>query len=304
VAGGEGVLLREVADAGAAAGGHGPLVRGLAAGELPNDGGTIRIGNGVEVGYYAQHHADTLDKSSTILDEIWSLAPDKGQSWVRGVLGSFLFSGDDVDKKIGVLSGGERARVALARLLVKPANLLVMDEPTNHLDLDSSEALIEALDGYDGTLIFVSHNRSFLDRLATKVWDVRDRKVVPWGGNLSDYMHHLSLQAEKKQSGGEVEVAAGPASSRKDQRRAEAEARQARSARTGPLKKEVATLEARIATLEAEQKQREEQLADPAFAADFAASRPVIAAHRAAAEELEQSYARWEVASQQLAALG
>ncbi|MFT3837216.1 MAG: ABC-F family ATP-binding cassette domain-containing protein [Myxococcaceae bacterium] len=276
----------------------------LLAGELKTDEGSVTLGHNVSLGYYAQHHADTLDKSSTILDEIWSLAPDKAQSWVRGVLGSFLFSGDDVDKKIGVLSGGERARVALARLLVKPANLLVMDEPTNHLDLDSSEALIEALDGYEGTLIFVSHNRSFLDRLATKVWDVRDRKVVPWGGNLSDYMHHLSLQAEGKQASGEAASAAGPVNSRKEQRRAEAEARQAKSVKTGPLKKEVATLEARIATLETEQKQREQQLADPAFAADFAASRPVIEAHKAAAEELEQSYARWEIVSQELAALG
>ncbi len=276
----------------------------LLAGELLPDAGTVTLGHNVSLGYYAQHHADTLDKRATILDEIWSLAKDKPQSWVRGVLGSFLFSGEDVDKKIGVLSGGERARVALARLLVKPANLLVMDEPTNHLDLDSSEALIEALDGFEGTLIFVSHNRSFLDRLATQVWDVRERKVVPWSGNLTDYLHHLEVIAEGRQEAAAPAAdGAAPPSSRKEQRRLEAEQRQARSAKTGPLKKEIEKLEARIAALETEQKAREQQLAEPAFAADFAASRPVMEAHREAAEELEQAYARWEAANKELSTL-
>src|SRR5205814_1634675 len=110
----------------------------------------------------------------TILQETWDLVPTMGQAQVRSVLGSFLFEGDDVEKKIGVLSGGERARVALARLLLVPSNLMLMDEPTNHLDLDSSERLVEALKEYGGTLVFVSHNRSFINQLATKVWDVRD----------------------------------------------------------------------------------------------------------------------------------
>ena len=134
------------------------------------------------LGYYAQHHAETLDRSRTILEELSQLVPDKPQAYVRGVLGAFLFSGDDVDKRIGVLSGGERARVALARLLLKPANLLVMDEPTNHLDLDSSEALIEALEQFEGTLIFVSHNRSFLDALANQTLgrEGSPRRPVSW----------------------------------------------------------------------------------------------------------------------------
>src|SRR5690606_37099523 len=117
------------------------------------------------------------------------LVPDWPQSRVRGVLGAFLFSGDDVEKPVRALSGGERARVALARLLVVPANLLLMDEPTNHLDLDSSEALIDALEGYDGTLIFVSHNRSFVNRLATVVWEVEDGLVSSHPGNLDDWLH-------------------------------------------------------------------------------------------------------------------
>jgi ATP-binding cassette subfamily F protein 3 len=273
----------------------------LLASELKPQAGEVIVGHGVILGYYAQHHADTLDARSSILDEIWKLAPDKAQSWVRGVLGSFLFSGDDVEKKIGVLSGGERARVALARLLVKPANLLVMDEPTNHLDLDSSEALIDALEDYSGTLIFVTHNRSFLDRLATHVWDVRDRRVIPYPGNLAEYLEHLEKEAAgEKVAPDAAGVAGKPA---KDRKRIEAEARQAKSAKTGPLKKEIAGLEAKIAEIETAQKEREAQLVDPSFAADFAKARPVMDAHRDAAEELEAAYARWEAAQRELSEL-
>ncbi len=274
--------------------------------ELTPDAGQITLGHNVVLGYYAQHHADTLERSHTILDEMMELVPDKPQAFVRSVLGSFLFSGDDVEKKIGVLSGGERARVALAKLLLKPANLLVMDEPTNHLDLDSSEALIEALQGYTGTLMFVSHNRSFLDSLATHVWDVRDHKIVPYPGNLADYLVHLDDEAAARAKGEDLPTpgqGAEKSGSAKDRKRLEAEARQARSAKAGPLKKEVSKLEARIAELETAQKHREAQLVDPAFASDFSKSRPVLDAHREAAAELEAAMNRWEAASSELAAL-
>ncbi len=276
----------------------------LLAGELTPDAGTVELGHNVILGYYAQHHAETLERSHTILEQMMALVPDKPQSYVRSVLGAFLFSGDDVDKRIGVLSGGERARVALARLLLKPANLLVMDEPTNHLDLDSSEALIEALEGYGGTLIFVSHNRSFLDALATHVWDVRDHQIVEYPGNLAEYLQHLDAEASQREAG-EVPEAGGAskALTEKDRRRAEAEARQAKSRAAGPLKKEIARLEARIAEVEAAQKEREQALVDPAFASDYAKSRPVMEAHREGVEELETLYARWETASAELSAL-
>jgi ATP-binding cassette subfamily F protein 3 len=279
----------------------------LITGELEADAGQLIFGHNVVQGYYAQHHADTLDKTQTVLEEMMDLVPDKTQAYVRSVLGAFLFSGDDVDKKIGVLSGGERARVALARLLLKPANFLVLDEPTNHLDLDSSEALIEALEGYDGTLLFVSHNRSFLDALATHVWDVRDRTVVPYPGNLSEYLQHLDLEASAREQGEVLAPEAGGGGakvSEKERKRLEAEARQQRSQKSAPLKKEITTVEARIAVLETEQKAREAQLVDPAFAGDFARARPVMEAHRLAAEELEALFARWETAQAALEALG
>ncbi len=275
----------------------------LLADELTPDAGTITLGHNVTMGYFAQHHAETLDKTHTILEEMMPLVPDKPQAFIRSVLGSFLFTKDDVDKKIGVLSGGERARVALARLLLKPANLLVMDEPTNHLDLDSTEALIEALEAYGGTIIFVSHNRAFLDALATHVWDVRDKKLVPWPGNLADYLHHLELENATRERAEESATEA-PAKivSEKDRKRIEAEQRQARSAKTAPLKKEFTRLETRIETLETEQKQREAQLEDADFAADFAKAGPVMQAHAQARQELETLYSQWESVGAELEA--
>src|SRR5690606_17312768 len=170
----------------------------MLAGELEPDAGSIRLGHNVELGYYAQHHADTLDTEASILGLMQALVPGMPERQVRSILGAFLFSGDDVEKRVGVLSGGERARVALARLLLQPSNLLVMDEPTDHLDLDSSEMLIEALQGYEGTLLFVSHNRSFINQLATAIWEVKDGQLLRHPGNLDDWTYHQAqLEADE-----------------------------------------------------------------------------------------------------------
>jgi len=280
----------------------------LLAGETPLDSGEITLGQNVSMGYYAQHHGETLDRARTVLEEISRLAPDKPQSHVRGVLGSFLFSGDDVDKPIGVLSGGERARVALAKLLLVPTNFLVMDEPTNHLDLDSSEALIEALKGYGGTLLFVSHNRSFLHQLATDVWDVRDRTVVRYPGNLEEYLQHLRQRANEEARGSQRPAAPDSttrASRDKDKspRRTKADTRQNRSALEGPLKKEISSIEARIAMLEANQPAHDALLADPDVYGDFVRAREIADAQRAEQAELAALYARWEEAHQRLLAM-
>ncbi|RKH52354.1 ABC transporter ATP-binding protein [Corallococcus sp. AB050B] len=279
----------------------------MVAGELAPDTGKVTLGHNVVVGYYAQHHADKLDRHNTIIEEVRPLAADKPESYVRGVLGAFLFSGDDVDKPIGVLSGGERARVALAKLLLIPSNFLLMDEPTNHLDLDSSEMLIEALKLYGGTLLFVSHNRSFINNLCTHVWEVADGKLTSHPGNLDEYLYHQEQQrlaaegADTGASSGKGAAATGPVSE-KERKRLEAEARQRRSVVEGPIKKEIAKLEERIAKVEAEQKDRETQLADPVLYNDFARAKPLMDAHRTGKEELEDLYARWEAAQEKLAA--
>ncbi len=276
----------------------------IIAGELSPDRGEVAFGHNVIMGYYAQHHADTLRRESSVLDEVQALVPDRPQSYVRGVLGAFLFTGDDVEKRIGVLSGGERARVALAKLLLKPANLMLMDEPTNHLDLDSSEALIEALQGYEGTLLFVSHNRSFLNALATHVWEVKDQGVTEYPGNLDDYLYHLQQQQQTEEEGADGRDPGSSASARpvseKDRKRAEAELRQQKSRLEGPIKKEIAEIEARIAVLETEQKTQEAQLADPSVYDDFARARALTEAHQAGKAELETLYSKWEDAQSRL----
>lgn len=272
----------------------------LVAGELAADAGEIALGANVVMGYYAQHHADTLDKRSSIFDEVKKVAQGHSPTEIRSVLGSFLFSGDEIDKPIGVLSGGERARVALARLLLVPANLLIMDEPTNHLDLDSSEMLIEALKGYGGTLLFVSHNRGFVNQLATHVWDVRDHTLLAYPGNLDDYLYRQQLlQQGPGAEAGAPERAAKPGGE-KERKRLEAEARQRRSAREGPLRKEIAQLEGQISQQEAAQKASEVQLADPALYEDFARAKPLMDAHREGEAQLAALYERWEAAQAKL----
>ncbi|MFE8598139.1 ABC-F family ATP-binding cassette domain-containing protein [Archangium violaceum] len=277
----------------------------IIAGELVPDGGTVKLGHNVVMGYYAQHHGDKLNKQNSIIEEVRPLAADKPESFVRGVLGAFMFSGDDVDKPVGVLSGGERARVALAKLLLVPSNLLLMDEPTNHLDLDSTEMLIEALKGYGGTLVFVSHNRSFVNGLSTHVWDVVGGKVVPHPGNLDDYLYHQEQERQAAEAAGlgekALEKGAAAGMTEKDRKRMEAEARQKRSAVEGPIKKEIAKLEEAISKLETAQKERETQLADPVLYNDFAKAKPLMDTHREGKVQLEQLYAQWEAAQEKLA---
>ncbi len=296
----------------------------LVAGELAPDAGTATLGHSVVAGYYAQHHFEraehdddagsmrtfgTLDPDRTVLDTLWDLVPDQGEAYVRGVAGSFLFSGDDVDKRVGVLSGGERARVALAKLLLVPANLLLLDEPTNHLDLDSSEALIEALKGYGGTLLFVSHNRSFVNQLATAIWEVKDGGILPFPGNLDDWWYHQRrLAAEAAANGGapaDVRAADAEASrpSDRDRKRVEAEARNARYRLEKPIRDEIARLEARIEALEGEERAATAALADPALYEDFARAKPIIDRQRAAKDELATLYAAWEDAHARLGAV-
>jgi ATP-binding cassette subfamily F protein 3 len=285
----------------------------LIAGELTVDGGAIRLGHNVKLAYYAQHHTDTLDPARSILDETWDLVPREPQAWVRSVLGAFLFQGDDVDKTISVLSGGERARVALARLLLVPSNLMLMDEPTNHLDLASAEALADALKSYGGTLVFVSHNKSFVNQLATRVWDVHDGGIDSWTGNLDDYLHHLA-QIGRPMSGAGARASDDPGAgagarggepgreSERERRQREAKARATRAARVKPIQLEIDRIEARIAELESAERRLEHLLADPVVAQDFSKAQPHYAELARGKEELQTLLAAWERAHADLAA--
>ena len=291
----------------------------MIAGELPHDGGTIKMGSGVKVGYYAQHHADTLDLTATVEQVVQRSAPDVAPSRVRAILGAFMFSGDDVDKPCKVLSGGERARVALARLLAAPGNnLLLMDEPTNHLDLASSESLASALKTFDGTLVFVSHNRSLIRGLATRIWNVEAGRVETYPGTLDEYMYSMTQrrQAVAATDGGVmrdprgvvkrngVPVAAKePAKPREDdkeRKRREAAERQKKNTKLGPLEKLVAQLEERVGVLEAEQKVRSAELSDPSVYDDAARRNKLLSDFTSAAEKLDDLTARWEAAMAEL----
>ncbi|HEU0032358.1 MAG TPA: ABC-F family ATP-binding cassette domain-containing protein [Kofleriaceae bacterium] len=288
----------------------------MIAGELPSDGGTIKIGSGVEVGYYAQHHADTLDLTATVYEVLQRHSPETPPARVRSILGAFMFSGDDVDKPVKVLSGGEKARVALARLLVKPGNLLLMDEPTNHLDLASSESLAASLGTFDGTLVFVSHNRSLVRTLATKIWNVEDQRVETYPGTLDEYLYSMAQrrQAIATEGGegklrdprGKVAQKQAPAASSRDddkqRKRREAEARQRRAAKLGPLEKQVAQLEERIGVLEAEQKTRSVELADPTVYDDAQRRNKLLGDYQAAQDKLDELVPRWEKAMSDLEA--
>ena len=268
----------------------------LLAGEAAPDQGQIALGHNVIAGYFAQHHSESLDPRRTILEEVHGLVPTQPQIWVRSVLGSFLFSGDDVDKRIAVLSGGERARVALARLLAVPSNFLLMDEPTNHLDLDSSEALIDALSGYEGTLLFVSHNRSFVNGLATQVWEVKDGSIDAQPGDLDDWSRRQKPQPAP------VEARSSAGTQAAQARRQRALDREQRDRVLRPIQRAIAELEQRIAELEKAKKEAEAQLADPATFADAARSTPLVTAYREAGKKLDELYARGEHQQEELAA--
>jgi ATP-binding cassette subfamily F protein 3 len=160
----------------------------ILAGVLRPDGGVRLEGHKVLVDYFAQDQASVLDSSRTVHEEMSSASPLGMAPMIRTILGGFLFEGDDVFKKVGVLSGGERNRLALAKMLLRPSNVLLLDEPTNHLDLDSKEILLEALDAYGGTLVFVSHDRYFVDQLATRVIEVGGGEAPVYPGGYEDFL--------------------------------------------------------------------------------------------------------------------
>ncbi len=163
------------------------------AGVEPFQSGEREIGQSTHISYFGQHQADELDKSLTVLATLEESAEGKNTTNIRSILGTFLFRGDDVFKKVSVLSGGERNRLALAKMLARSANFLILDEPTNHLDMRSQDALQNALKEYTGAYLIVSHNRAFVDPLATKVLEIRKDGLSLFPGNVSDYLRHLEV---------------------------------------------------------------------------------------------------------------
>lgn len=207
--------------------GKSTLLKGIV-GRLPAAAGSVRLGRNVTVGYYDQQHGD-LDRTRTVLDELWSVRPKAPEGEVRSMLGRFLFSGDDITKIVGKLSGGEQSRVVLAKLIWAGHNLLVLDEPTNHLDIPSCEVLESALDDYDGTLIIVSHDRYFLDRIVDRIVAITPTGCEDFNGGWSEYVEKLAVrqaEAKAKEEARKVEEA------RREKARREAEAQAAAKAKS------------------------------------------------------------------------
>ena len=228
--------------------------------ELEYLGGKAEFGFNVALGYYAQNQEDILDKNETVYSTLENAAPGEYRQRLRDILGAFLFKGEDVDKKVAVLSGGERARLAMAKLILKPYNLLALDEPTNHMDIQSKEILKQALQKYDGTLVIVSHDRDFLNGLVDKAYEFRDGRVKEHLGGIEAYLEHLrkdllAVSPKPPQEKKEDPKKAAPA---KDSQIARAESKEERRKR-----KDVEKLENEIAQLDNQIGEIELQLSSP-----------------------------------------
>lgn len=186
--------LQKIAVTGVNGAGKSTLLKTIVGQTEPTEG-SVTVGASVKIGYFGQHALDQLDARKTLFQEVSDRLPDVSVGYVRNLLGAFLFSGDDVDKKISVLSGGEKARVVLAIILASPLNFLVLDEPTNHLDIESREVLLRAVQDFDGTVMVVSHDRHFLRQIVNRVFEIRDGELRVYEGSYDDYLRS-STKAE------------------------------------------------------------------------------------------------------------
>ena len=297
--------------------GKSTMMRMLSGVEAP-DSGTRTEGHQVITQYFAQDEATRLDPTLTVYQTLAGDAPIHMVPNIRNILGGFLFSGDDVDKPVRVLSGGERTRLAVARMLLRPSNTLLLDEPTNHLDLDSKDVLLEALEDFGGTLIFVSHDRYFVDKLATKVVDIGHGQALLYPGNYEEFLWSrreraaaataasapspAPKRASSKGATATLPAPAAPAAAPQkaeaqvsyDQRkRQEADARRDKKA-ADAQRRRVEELEARIADRERAIKEIEVLMSAPGFYDDHEAARPVVDRHQALMWEVGDLMNQWE----------
>ncbi len=237
----------------------------LLAGVVEYEQGDIILGTNVTRAYFAQHQIETLNGSHTVLESLEEVAANMPRTRKQSILGAFLFSGDDVQKKVSVLSGGERSRLSLARMLASPAPFLLLDEPTNHLDMRSCEMLAAALTDYEGTLLTISHDRYFLDGIIDRVWEVNAGTVKEYVGSYSDYEWAKSREVETAAAGDRESAAPEKTSSSKkdkQRKRQEAEARNQRYRQLKPLQDQLKKVEQKLETIMQEKQEVDNRLAD------------------------------------------
>ncbi len=260
----------------------------LLAGLEPLTAGDYRLGHNAQPDYFAQDQYKELDPAARLLDDLSNTAPRSTQTELRTLLGCFLFSEDEVFKPIGVLSGGERNRYALARMLLRPSNFLLLDEPTNHLDLRAKDVLLEALQEFSGTVVFVSHDRYFIDKLAGKVFEVGGGEIRVWAGNYEDYLRGKSAEPAPEQ-------AAAPEPEPEPARLEEPKARRLNPIRLRQMRERCQAIEEEVARLEAEIAGGEQALAVYRGAEENARLAGLISRRRT---ELEGLLAEWESVAQ------
>ncbi|HEU6447992.1 MAG TPA: ABC-F family ATP-binding cassette domain-containing protein [Verrucomicrobiae bacterium] len=280
----------------------------LLADVLRPQGGERKPGHNVKHGYFAQHRTQMLNPNHTVWQEASDTPQRVTEQFIRNILGSFLFRGDDIYKPVSVLSGGEKSRLALVKLLLDPPNLLLMDEPTTHLDLASVDALIEALKQYEGTLIFISHDVHFIRQLSNHVVRVEAGQLRHFTGGYQYYLDktaqtaRAALTSSSFSNNSTVETKSLPTVNRKEQKRMEAEQRQARSRKRQEIQKRIADLEQEIAELEAKEKELVAELEKPESYSGGRAmqiNRELLHVH----DRLAEANAEWEKAGTELAQL-
>ena len=264
----------------------------ILAGVEPFNAGNRVPGHNVTLSYFAQHQAEELDHTREVLEIVDEVAAGEVRKSLRKILGSFLFHGDDVFKKVSVLSGGEKSRLALAKMLLTPANFLVMDEPTNHLDMKSKTVLQEALKEYEGTYTIVSHDRHFLDPLVNKVLEVTTGGIRTYLGNVSEYLFKRKEERDRSlPASSPGDRGRGP--SQKERRRMEAERRQIRSHTLKPFQEKLAKVEETIGRLEERKTELEKLLADPDFYKHAAEAKDALTEHKEVQSTLERLEGEW-----------
>jgi ATP-binding cassette subfamily F protein 3 len=266
---------------------------------LPFEKGERVLGHNVTAAYFAQYYVESLNPDNSIIEELRNAAPDEPEQRLRGLAGAFLFSGDDVAKRISVLSGGEKTRIAIARMLVRPANLLLMDEPTNHLDIASREILTDALDAYKGTLCFITHDRTLIREIANKIIQVRDGRVTVFPGSYDDYLWRSSSldgQPETLETQPRLGQLRQPSTGIKNRQRKalEAQVRNEYYRAISPVRARITKIEQETAASTARIQEIEALMADPAHYRD---STNVIAVSReyvVLKEKVARLTAEWE----------